>query len=442
MGIFKAYDIRGIYPDELNEAMAQKIGWAFTKFFGAKTIAVGYDMRQAAPSIFDALAKGINSAGVDVVSIGQVSTPMISFVVGHFGYDAGIMITASHNPKEYIGFKVCDKNVVPIGYDHGLNTIEQMVEEFAGPEKVSQGEVIAKDIWDEYVCHVHDQVDTSCLKPLKVVVDAGNGMGGVVFEKVFAGLPLTVDKLYFEPDGTFPNHEPNPLKSENMKDLQKRVIETKSDIGFAFDGDADRVMFVDESGQLISSDMVTILIGKYLLEQYPGSKILYDLRSSRAVKEEIEKLGGQTSMCRVGHAFIKRQLRKENGLFAGELSGHYYFKSNFYADSGMMAALYVLAVLSKEDQPISELIQPYKRYYASGEINSEVRNADQKIREIESLFSDGDQDHLDGLTVNYSRWWFNVRKSNTEPVLRLNLEADDINLGEEKLKKLMKVIRG
>lgn len=447
MGIFKAYDIRGIVPDELNEESACRIGWAFATYLKARKICIGMDMRPSSPGMADAVARGASLAGSDVVMLGMVETPVINFVTASRGLDGGIMVTASHNPAGYNGFKMCRANAVPLSGDEGIPAVEELFNSVNPNDESSlvsltgkTGKVENIDIWPAYITHAKKSLDLK--RPLKVVVDAGNGMAGVSFPKFIDGTPVEVIPMYFEPDGTFPNHEANPLKEENTEDLRKRVIQEKADVGLAFDGDADRVCFVDENGHTISCDMVTALLAMEFLSRKRGEAVLYDLRSSKAVAETIKELGGRPIRCRVGHAFIKQDLRREDGVFAGELSGHYYFRDNFYTDSGLIAAGAVLSLLSREKRPLSSMIAPLRRYHSSGEINSRVSDPDKTIALLEEKYGSGAKvDHLDGLTVDMGNWWFNVRKSNTEPVLRLNLEADSDEMMVEKRDVVLDLIR-
>ncbi len=437
-GVFKAYDIRGLYKKQITEKTAYDIGIALARFLGARNIAVGRDMRESAPSIAASLIDGITDEGCDVLDIGMCSTPMNYFSVGKFEQDGGVMVTASHNPAEYIGFKISREKAIPLSYETGIAEIEKMVGAGIAPGGKSKGKVVKHEVVEEYRAHVMTFAEN--IKSFKMVVDTGNGVVGPFFEKIFADSPITYIPMYFEPDGTFPNHEANPLKLENMADLQAKVREVGADVGVAFDGDGDRSAYVDQNGDIITSDMVTALIAREILGKEPGAGILYDLRSSWAVKEEIEKGGGVPYEDRVGHAYMKATMRKHGCAFGGELSGHYYFRDNYYADSGIIALIKLLNVMSAEDKPLSEIIKPLKRYYATGEINFEVEDKDGKMRELGETFSDGEISHLDGISVKFSDWWFNVRKSNTEPVLRLNLEAKTKALMDERKAAVIKAI--
>ncbi len=438
-GIYKAYDIRGVYPDELNEETAHKIGVALATLLKAGNIVVGRDMRTSAPAIQKAFMEGATSTGCDVIDSGMGTTPMNYFAIGCYEQDGGAQTTASHNPAQYIGFKVSREKAIPLSYETGIGEIEKLVNSgITAPAGAGKGKVVQRNILPDYKKHVLSFADN--VRPLKVAVDTGNGTVGAFFNKVFNDLPLEIIPLYFEPDGTFPNHEANPLKLENMVDVQRAVREHGADLGVAFDGDGDRSAYVDEKGNIITSDMITALLARENLAKEPGASILYDLRSSWVVEEEIEKGGGVPYEDRVGHSYMKATMRKHGCALGGELSGHYYFRDNYYADSGMIALVKILNVLSGEDKPFSEIIKPLKRYHATGEINFEVEDKDGKMKELEEIFSDGETSHLDGISVKYKDWWFNVRKSNTEPVLRLNLEAKTPDLMEEKKAAVIKAI--
>jgi phosphomannomutase len=441
--IFKSYDIRGIYPAELNEEKAQRIGFAIVDFLKqvkgtAKNIVVGKDMRVSSPSLADALIKGITNAGANAIDIGLVSTETTYFAGGYYKYDGSIMVTASHNPAEYNGFKVCREQAVPISLDTGLSKIAQLAKQ---PHTASKkcGTIIKKDVLNDYKNHVLNFVLN--IKKLHVVVDAGNGMAGKTVPPVFEELPCKLTMLYPELDGTFPNHPPDPLVVENIKELQSTVQELGADLGVAFDGDADRCVFVDEKGQVITNDLITALIAKKWLIMEPKATIVYDLRSSRIVPEEIIAAGGVPYRERVGHSHIKATMREKNAIFGGELSGHFYFKNNYYADSGLIALIEVLNILSEQKDTFSDIIAPLKRYHSTGEINFEVIDKDEKIKGLAERFSNGRVDFLDGVTVEYDDWWFNVRKSNTQPLLRLNLEAKTKDLMKKNMKEVVRFIK-
>jgi phosphomannomutase len=431
-GIFKSYDIRGTYPDEVNDEIAYKIGRAVVSLTKAKTVVVGNDMRVSSPKIFEALSRGITTQGADVIDIGMCTTPMVYFASGKYGYDSAVMITASHNPPEYNGFKLCRRDAVPISYETGINEIEKLVSKDQLVDSNVKGKVMKKEIFDEYKSFILAGKEKL---GYKVVVDTANAMG-VLEEDILKGV-CDIVALYPELDGSCPNHEANPLKPENMVELQKSVVEEKADLGIAYDGDADRVMFVDEKGEILRADLVTALIAGL----YKNETILFDVRSSWAVEEEILKNSNRAVRCRVGHALIKKQMRDEKAIFAGELSGHYYFRDTFYAESSTKAAIMVMEMMKNSGKKLSELIKPLNRFYATGEINSEVKDKDAKIEEIGQLYKDGNISRLDGISVEYDDWWFNVRKSNTEPLLRLNLEAKTEKMMEEKRDEVLKVIR-
>ncbi|MGM0381611.1 MAG: phosphomannomutase/phosphoglucomutase [bacterium] len=435
-GIFKAYDIRGIYPDQLDEEMARDIGVAIGNMMDTGAIVVGNDMREVAVPISEALVEGLRATGQDVIDIGLCSTPMNYNAIGYYEAQGGVMVTASHNPPGYIGFKISREEAKPVAYETGINQVEEAVNSGNLPEADNRGDYREEEFMDKYRDIILNFARG--IKPLNVAVDCGNGMGGLTVPEIYDRLPVDVKEMYFELDGSFPNHIPNPLETENMEDLQAEVKSGDYDLGMAFDGDADRVAFVDENGEIIASDMITALLAEPLLEEYPDSAVVYDLRSSRVVPEEIKKHGGEPVRYRVGHAYMKAKMREVEGIFGGELSGHYYFKDNYYTDCGMIASLYLLNLLSKTDKSLSELIKPLERYARSGEINFEVEDKQGKMEDLAKRFEDGEIDWLDGITVQFDSWWFNVRASNTEPYLRLNMEAED----EELLEKKLEIVRG
>ena len=439
--IFKAYDIRGVYPDDLNEEMAVTIGRAIATHLNVPHIAVGRDMRLSSPTLAQALIRGITQQGVDVDELGLTSTDELYFAVGKYGYPAGVMVSASHNPGKYNGFKLCRANAVPISSETGLNEIKELALRGAFPTASKQGAVARRDVLDAYVEEVLSFIDPAQIKPLTLVVDAGNGMAGMTAPAVFKRLPCTVVPLYFELDGSFPHHPASPIEPENMVDLQKAVREHKAAMGVAFDGDADRMFIVDEHGDLVDGGMVTGLVARNLLRRFPGSTILYNLIVSRSVPELIEKMGGTAVRTRVGHSFIKAIMREQNAIFGGEHSGHFYFRDFWFADSGLIAMLVVLELVSQEGKSVSELIRSISTRVRSGEINSHVTDARARLAAIESHYADARIDHLDGITVSYPTWWFNVRSSNTEPLLRLNLEADSRELMEQKRDEVLALIR-
>ena len=439
MAVFKAYDIRGTFPDQLNADLAYGIGRAAARFIGATRLAVGRDARTHSPELHDALVRGINDEGVDVLDIGLVGTPMMYYAVHAHGTGGGVMVTASHNPGQYNGFKLCREKAIPIGEASGLKEIEALVPECAGAPAVERrGTIEEADVRAGYVDHV---LSVGRGRPsLKVAIDCGNGMASTGLEPLLERLDLEVERLYFEPDGTFPNHEADPLKVENLADVGEAVRRIGADFGVAFDGDADRAVFVDEEGRPISSDLMTAVMARHQLAREPGALVLYDLRSSRAVAEEVEAAGGRAEMCRVGHSFVKAHMRESGALFAGELSGHTYFRfeGDMIADDGIAAFVAALDVLAAEARPLSEIIAPLRRYHQSGEINSHVGDPAAVIERIAGEHADAPEiSRLDGLLVRYPDWWFNLRPSNTEPVLRLNLEADTLEEMESKRDALL-----
>ncbi len=423
--IFKAYDVRGTYPDQLNEAVARATGSAFATFVGGPSIVVARDMRPSGPSLVAAFAEGVRSVGVEVVDIGLASTDLLYFASGHLD-SPGAMFTASHNPAQYNGIKMCLAGAKPIGLETGLADIEKMANDFfVTPASGELAAMTEGDVLAAWVKHVHSFIDISALRPLKIVCDTANGMGGYVAPLIFAGLPFDVEIMYPELDGTFPNHPADPLNPANIVDLQKRIIETGADIGLAFDGDADRVFLIDEKAQGISGSTTTAMVAARLLDQNPGATILYNVICSKSVPAVIAEHGGVGIRTRVGHSYIKQTMAETNAVFGGEHSGHYYYRDNYRADSGIITAMVVLELLSNFDGLLSELVAPFNRYAASGEINTVVDNPLTTVSRIsEELRHSGAQiDELDGLTADYGDWWFNLRPSNTEPLLRLNVEA-------------------
>jgi len=424
-GIFKAYDVRGTVPDQIDESVAERIGRATATYLHAKRMVVGRDMRASGVGLSRALIRGITSTGCDVTDVGVVSTPMQYFSCGHLGGDGGVQVTASHNPAAYNGFKISGKDVVPVGGDSGLADIEKDVRAgIAAPAGVRPGRVESADVKAAYAEKLLGLIRPG-KRRLKVAVDCGNGMGGLEVEHVLRRLPIDLLGIYLEPDGTFPNHEANPPNPKNMRDLQAPVLREKCDLGIAFDGDADRACFCDEKAEIVGNDLVTALLARELVPKEPGAAVVYDLRSSRVVPETIRALGGTPIRERVGHAFMKRTLRKAGGPFGGELSGHFYFRDLWTTDSGVYAAGLVLAQLSREPRPFSDHLKDLRRYPTTGEVNFEVEDKDGLIAAIAKAFPDAKQDALDGITIEYPKWWCNVRKSNTEPLLRLVMEADD-----------------
>jgi len=439
--IFKAYDIRGTYPDELNEGIAHTIGQAIAAYLRVPQIAVGRDMRLSSPALAQAVIQGLTDGGADVVELGLTSTDELYFAVGKFGYAAGVMVSASHNPGKYNGFKLCRAQAVPISTETGLKDIAALAQGGALPQPDHKGTVTKRDVLDAYVDTVLSFIDLAQVKPLKIVVDAGNGMAGLTAPALFKRLPCQLIPLFFELDGSFPNHPASPIEPENMAALQKAVIEHGADMGVAFDGDADRMFIVDEQGQLVDGSEVTLLVSQNLLRKYPGSTILYNLIISRTVPEMVQQAGGHAVRTRVGHSFIKAIMREQNAIFGGEHSGHFYFRDFWFADSGLIAMLMVLELVSQEGKRVSTLLRSLDTRVRSGEINSHVADIPAKLEQLQQRYADGQIDHLDGVTVSYPTWWFNVRASNTEPLLRLNVEGDTRELMEGKRDELLALIR-
>ena len=438
--IFKAYDVRGIYPDQLNEDAARRIGAAFAEFAGADAIVVGRDSRTSSPALAEAFAEGVTGRGADVIDIGLATTDMLYLASGVLDLP-GAMFTASHNPPNWNGLKLCREGAAPVGEDSGLMEVRDLAERDVPPGK-GKGTVRSRDLREEYVDHVLSFVDADTMAPLTVVADAANGMAGLVLPPIFERLPLKLVGLYLDLDGTFPNHPADPIQPENQEDLRRAVTEHGADIGLAFDGDADRVFVVDEQAQGVSGSVITALVAESMLKREPGAKIIHNLICSWVVPEVIRENGGEPVRTRVGHSLIKKVMAETGAIFGGEHSGHYYFRDHYRADSGMIAALLVLERLSQSGVPLSELLAPYRRYHASGEINSEVVDQEGRIEAVAGAFANGKQDRLDGLTVEYRDWWFNVRPSNTEALLRLNVEARTEELLEEKTREVLSVIRG
>jgi len=439
--IFKAYDIRGSYPDELNEAMARKIGAAFVRLLNAQRIVIGRDMRLSASALAKAFIEGAVSSGAAVTDIGMVSTPLLYYAIIAGRFDGGAMVTASHLPGGMNGLKLCREEAIPLSGDHGLPELERLVTEKLPVQRThpTDGSYQELDMSEKYIEKLSTFVHNP--KPLKIVVDAGNGMAGPEVFGLFKRFPVwTLIPLYMEPDGSFPHHIANPLLPAATRDLQAMVVREKADIGVAFDGDADRCGLIDEKGQRIPEDLVTALIAEFLLAKEPGATILYDLRSSRVVPETITRLGGKAVRTRVGHAFIKATMREVKALFAGELSGHYYYRDMGFTDNALFTMIQMLNFLSLKNMPLSGLIRPLQTYYATGEVNIQVKDKEAVFAALEANYKDAHKDHLDGLSIEYDSWWFNLRASNTEPLMRLNLEADDVTRREEKRKEILETI--
>ncbi|MEN6520199.1 MAG: phosphomannomutase/phosphoglucomutase [Armatimonadota bacterium] len=440
--IFKAYDIRGIYPSQIDEDVCYRIARAYVASQGWKRVVVGHDMRTTGDVLVEATIRGITDQGADVVPMGLTSTPMYYFGVNLLKGDAGMMVTASHNPGDYNGFKMTGPNAVPsISYiDNQTLWQKACAGEF--PDPPQKGKVYPEeDVLSRYIEAVIENAGISDFGNLKIAVDTANGMGGLILPKLFERVGNEPVKLFWDIDGSFPNHEANPLKLSTLKWLQESVVKNKASFGAAFDGDGDRVAFVDENGEPISGDLITALIAREMLKKKPGAKILYDIRSSWVVPEEIEAAGGVAVPCRVGHGLIKRQMRSEGGYFAGELSSHYYFSDFYFTDNGDLTFLNLVKLLLDEGKPLSELVKPLKRYYHTPEINSKVDDVQGKLALLKTMYEGGRFNELDGLTIEFDNWWFNVRPSQTEPLLRLNLEAKTKELMEEKTEEVLKIIR-
>ena len=445
--IFKAYDVRGLYPSEVNEDAARAIGRGFVAYLQARRIAVSRDMRLSSPSIAAAFIDGATAQGADVVDYGMMGTDMMYFAVARDGHDGGVQITASHNPKEYNGIKMVRREAFPLSGDEGISDIRDMIAEGRLPKEAgARGTVSQKDVRKDYTDHVLSFIDPSIIKPFNIVLDAGNGIAGMVAPPLFERLPVKVKALCFEVDGTFPNHEANPLIEENRRDIVEQVKRDKADAGIAWDGDGDRCFFIDGTGEFIAGDFITALLAEAFLLKHPGAKIVYDVRASYAVKDVVAKYGGTALMNRVGHAFFKRRMREEGAIFGGEVTGHYYFRDNFYADNGFIPALLILELMSRKGQTLRELLAPLReKYFISGEVNTRVSNmrrTQEKLDELAARYSDGHVYTLDGVSVEYPDWHFNVRGSNTEPMLRLNLEATTLEMMERKRDEVLAVIRG
>lgn len=449
--IFKAYDIRGLAPGEIDEDTAFRVGQAFVKFTKAKTVVTGKDMRDSTPRLFQAFAKGVLSQGSDVVDIGLVTTPMFYFAVGDYDlHDGGVMVTASHNPKQYNGFKLCFGDVLPIGADSGMGDIRDLAAAAPYPGQ-PEGRVVETGIREAYLEKLFSLVDTKKFRPLRVVVDTANGMEGVIIEDVFQRLPqCEFHGLFLDVDGAFPNHEANPLKTETLHDLQEQVRDRKADIGIAYDGDADRVGLVDETGEPVRGDILLALLAPRLLKNNRGAVVIYDVRCSMVVAEEIERAGGRPLMWKVGHGLIKPKMRDTGAVFAGELSQHYYFRDLHNAENTDLVMLMVFELLSETGKKLSELVAPLMRYHHSGEINSEVEDKDAVLAKLEEVYGHeaAQITKIDGLRLDFrdanapdEDWWFNVRPSNTEPLLRLNLEAKSPEKMAAKREELLKIIR-
>lgn len=441
--IFKAYDVRGLYPDQINEEAAWKIGHATAQYLrsllqgyergmiSAQSVIVGRDMRTHSTALAEAVINGMTASGANVIDIGMIDTPQIYFAINHLGTCGGLQVTASHNPAQYNGCKISGQYARPIGRDTGLKEIQHIATALRHTAGAGGGQVSQKDLADPYRRHVLSFMDSNA-KRLKIVVDASNGMAGKWVPLIFGDLDLEITELNFEHDGTF-KHDPNPLVEANKEELKQVVTEKGADMGVCFDGDADRLMVVDETGTTVGCDTITALLAGYFLKKSPGSTIIYDLRSTRALKDQIERNGGQARRERVGHVFMKKALKDSKAVFGGELSGHFYYRDNFFADSGMITLVQMINILSANEQPLSEMVKPLQAYHSSGEINFEVEDKKAMMDALAQKYADGSIDYLDGVTIQYPDWWFNCRPSNTEPLLRLNVEANTPEVLDEKL---------
>ena len=444
--IFKAYDVRGLYPSEIDEAGARQIGRGFAAYLGAKTVGVSRDMRVSSPAVSRAFIEGVRAQGTSVVDYGMLGTDQLDHAVVVDRLDGGAQITASHNPKQYNGIKMVRAEALPLSGDAGIGQIRDMIAQGALPaEAATPGTLTSRDIMAGYIEKVLSFIDVGSIRPFKVVLDGGSGMAGRVAPLLFERLPCQVTSLCMDVDGTFPNHEANPLLEENRADITAAVVREKADVGIAWDGDADRCFFIDGSGEFISGDFVTALLAEAFLLKHPGATIIYDLRASRAVKDTVERLGGRALMNRVGHAFIKQRMRQEDGIFAGEVTGHYYFRDFYYADNGFIPALLILELMSRKGQTLHELLRPLReKYFISGEINTKVSDmslVDVKLAKLAEKYRDGHTYTIDGFSVEFPDWHFNVRGSNTEPLLRLNLEALTPELMAQRRDEVLGVIR-
>jgi phosphomannomutase len=440
--IFKAYDVRGVYPEQFDEDASRRIGRAFARWVGADRVVLGRDCRLSSPALSEAFVDGVTTEGTGVVDLGLATTDLVYFASGRLSLP-GAMFTASHNPPQYNGLKLCLPGAAPVGEETGLRAVRDMATGLNGASAATAavGSVERRDLLEDYIEHLLSFADMDAFRPLTVAADAANGMAGLVVPRLFERLPATLVPLYMDLDGTFPNHPADPLQPENQRDLRQAVLRSGADLGLAFDGDADRVFLVDEQARDVSGSLVTALVAKAMLQRFPGSKVVYNLICSWAVPEVIRENGGEPVRTRVGHSFIKQVMAETGAVFGGEHSGHYYFRDHYRADSGLVASMVVLDQVSKAGVPLSGLLAPFDRYRSSGEINSEVADQAAKIEEIAAAYPEGRQDRLDGLTVSFDDWWFNVRASNTEPLLRLNVEARTSELLEEKTAEVLSIIR-
>jgi phosphomannomutase len=457
-GIFKAYDVRGIYPDQLDEQLAYRVGRAFARVLagfknGAGTkdgsangaglrVAVGHDMRLHSPALAREFCRGLTDEGCDVLHIGMVGTEMVYYAIGSRGFDGGASVTASHNPKAWAGFKLLREGALALSGDEGIQDVRRLVETEDFSEPSAEGSLTQADIYEEFQHFALDFIEGDVIRPMEIVLDGGNGMAGPMIGPLIDSFPIAEDRLYFEPNGEFPDHEPNPLLEENRKLIIDTVLDKQAELGIAWDGDADRCFFIDDGGEFVPGDFLTALLAEAVLAKEPGAAIIYDVRASRAVPDTIKRAGGRPVVNRVGHAFFKKRMREEGAAFGGEVSGHYYFRNFWCADSGVVPALLVLELLSVKERTMAELLAPFrKRYFISGEINSDVEDKDAKMKELAEIYSDAEVTWLDGVSVDYEDWHFNVRPSNTEPLLRLNLEAFTQEEMEARTEEVLRVIR-
>jgi phosphomannomutase len=450
-GIFKAYDVRGLYPDQIDEEVANRVGRAFARVLaelrggvpsGGLQVAVGHDMRLHSPALAEALIRGLAEEGCRVLDIGRVGTEMVYHAVGSRSLDGGVSVTASHNPKAWAGFKLVREGALPLSGDRGIPDVQREVASGDFREGDAAGAVEHEDVSEAFRRHVLGFIEPDAIRSMDVVLDGGNGMAGPMIGPIVDGFPISQHRLYFEPNGEFPGHEPNPLLPENRKLIIETLLEHGAELGIAWDGDADRCFFIDDTGEFVPGDFLTALLGEAVLRKEPGATILYDVRASRAVPETIAAAGGKPLMNRVGHAFFKARMRETGAAFGGEVSGHYYFRDFWCADSGVIPALLVLELLSVRGKTMAELLEPYRsRYFISGEINSTVTDQDAKMNELAERYGDGSVTRLDGISIDYDTWHFNVRPSNTEPLLRLNLEGSTKEEMEARTEELLDVIR-
>jgi len=443
--VFKAYDVRGIVPDQLDADGAYALARGYVDAFEPRAMAIGHDMRLSSPELAAAAVRGAADAGADVVDLGQIGTEMLYFAVGEYGYEGGLQITASHNPAAYNGMKIVRRGALPVGSDTGL---DQIKERALGSQPVpagTPGSVSQRDVYPEFHDRVAGFIDAAAIRPLRVVLDGCNGMAGPMIGPVLERLPVQTSAHNFEPDGHFPNHEPNPLIEENREFIIAQVRREGADLGIAWDGDADRCFFIDDTGEFVPGDLITALIAQLMLERHPGATVVYDLRASWAVRDVVQAAGGTALENRVGHAFIKSRIRKEDAVFAGEVSGHYYFRDFYYCDTGVVPALVMLELVSRAQKPLSELLRPFReRYFISGEINSTVPDVPVKLQQLKERYGPDARrvSHMDGISFEFDDWHFNVRPSNTEPLLRLNLEALDPDTMQRRLDEVLELIRG